>query len=193
MRIRPGSARRWALAAAGVAGTLVTTGAAVVVVGGLTGCQKRREPTELEVPAPPPPTTPQLPVDRTLPGELAEGTEKAFGLALPRVVNVRARFTDVVVGLCEVPSDKVANYVRQRVSASKVETGPTKTVFSHAIVRGHPGVELAIEVLAHGGSTEIQVRNLPMEQAVPGLTDEERWRAVGLGPDGKLLDPKHLH
>ncbi len=145
------------------------------------------------MPAPPPPPPPPLPVDRALPGELAEGPEKAFGLTLPRVVDVRARFGDLVVGRAEVSSDRVANYVRQRVSAEKVETGPAKTVFSRAIVRGHPGVELAIEVLAHGGSTEIQVRNLPMALGPPGLTDEERWRAAGFKPDGSPLDPKHLH
>jgi hypothetical protein len=191
--IRPGAARRWALAAAGVGVSLVTGGVTAGVAGTLAGCQKRREPTELEVPAPPPPPVPQPPVDHTLPGELAEGNEKAFGLPLPRVVNVKGRFTDLVIGVAEVSSDRVANYVRQRVSPGKVETGPTKTVFDRAIVRGHPELELSIEVLAHGGSTEIQVRNLPTGPGTPGLSDEERWRAFGLGPDGKLLDPKHLH
>ncbi len=169
---------------------------ALVVCGGLgglgalagLGCQKRREPTELEVPAPPP-LPPPLPVDRSLPGELAEGPEKAFGLTLPRVVAVRARFEDVVVGWAEVSSDRVANYVRQRVSAEKVETGPAKTVFTHALGGGKPGVELAIEVVAHGGSTEVQVRNLPMRLTPPGLSDDERWRAAGFKPDGKPIDP----
>jgi hypothetical protein len=128
-----------------------------------------------------------------LPGELAEGTEKAFGLTLPRIVVVRARFEDVVFGMADVSPDKVANYVRQRVTANKVETGPVKTVFSRATVREKPGVELDIEVLSRGGVTELQVRNLSLWKTPAGLTDEERWRAAGFKADGTPLDTKHLH
>jgi hypothetical protein len=156
------------------------------------GCRARRAPPPLEVPGPPP-VSAEIPVDRTLPGELAEGTEKAFGLTLPRIVLVRARFDDVVFGMAEVSPDKVANYVRQRVSANRVETGPVKTVFSRATVRGQPGVEIDIEVLSRGGSTELQVRNLSLWKTSPGLTDEERWRAAGFKPDGTPLDTTHLH
>lgn len=157
------------------------------------GCRARHEPAELEVPAPPPPVSSPLPIDRALPGELAEGNEKAFGLTLPRVMVVRGRFDDTVIGFAEVSPDRVANYVRQHVSADKVETGPVKTLFSRAVVRGQPGVELAIQVLSRGGSTELQVKNLSLVQMTPGLTDEQRWRAAGLRPDGTLLDPTHLH
>jgi hypothetical protein len=87
----------------------------------------------------------------------------------------------------------VANYVRQRVSADKVETGPVKTVFSRATVRGQPGVELTIEVVSHGGSTELQVHKLPATLPPTNQTEEERWRAAGLKPDGTVLDPTHLH
>ncbi len=134
-----------------------------------------------------------LPADRLLPGELAEGSERAFGLALPRVAVVRGRFVDGGYAGVDVAPDRVANYVRQRVSALKVETGPAKTVFSRATVRGQPGVELGIEVLARGAFTELQVRKLPTAKAPAGLSDEERWRAAGFKPDGTPLDPSHLH
>jgi hypothetical protein len=156
------------------------------------GCGRRNESLELEAPAAPRAPS-ALPVDRLLPGELAEGSETAFGLPLPRVAVVRGRFVDVVFAGVDVPPDRVANYVRQRVSADKVETGPAKTVFSRAAVHGQPDVALDIEVLAHGGFTELQVRKLSTARAPGGLSDEERWRAAGFKPDGTPLDPTHLH
>jgi hypothetical protein len=166
--------------------------AAAALALAASGCRKR-EPVELSIPAPSARPSAQAPVDHLLPGELAEGSEKAFGLPLPRLVTVRGRFSDTVFGVGEVPPDQLANYVRQRVSAEKVETGPVKTVFSRATVRGQPGVELSIQVLSRGSTTELQVKNLSLVKGTPGLTDEERWRAAGLKPDGTLLDPTHLH
>ena len=163
---------------------------ALVLAAG--ACREHHAPTESGV-RPPLPVASQLPVDRTLPGELAEGTEKAFGLTLPRVVVVRGRFTDLVVGSATVSPDQVANYIRQRVTAERVETGPVKTVFSRAVVPGQPDVQLSIQVLSNGGYTELQVNNLSLAKSQPGLTEAERWRAAGLKPDGTPLDRTHLH
>jgi hypothetical protein len=107
-------------------------------------------------------------------------------------MTVRGRYPDVVYLVGTVPGDRVANYVRQRVSIEKVETGPVKTLFPRATVRGQPGVELSIVVLARGATTEVQVRNLSLVKPVPGLSEEERWRAAGFNPDGTLSDPTHL-
>ncbi len=158
----------------------------------LTACRHRREPTELEVPATSAPLASARPVDRTLPGELAEGPDKAWGLVLPRVLVVRARLDDMIYADGEVSPDRVANYIRAHVSSDKVETGPAKTVFPRAVVRGQPGVELAIEVINRGGSSEVQIHNLSLVKMTPGLTEEQRWRAAGLKPDGTPLDPTHL-
>jgi hypothetical protein len=136
---------------------------------------------------------PRLPVDRALPGELAEGNLKAFGLVLPRVMAVGGTFSDVVYASAEVTSDRISNYVRQRVTAQSIDMGPTKTVFSRAVVRGQPGVELDIHVLSRGGSTDVEIHRIPPPTPAPaGLTDEERWRAAGFKSDGTPLDPTHL-
>jgi len=169
----------------------------VVGVCGSLGCRSRRAPVEIEVAAPNPSaaiaaSSALPPVDRVTPGELAEGTERAFGLPLPRVMVVRGRFVDSFVGEIDQPPARVANFIRQRVSADRVVTGPSKTVFPRAIVLGQPGVELAIQVIGHGGSTELRIDNLSLVKMTPGLTEEERWRRAGLKPDGTLLDPTHL-
>jgi hypothetical protein len=133
-----------------------------------------------------------IPVDRALPGELAEGTEKAFGLPLPRRMTVGARFADVVSADGVVPPDQVANYVRQRVIADKVETGPAKTVFSKATVKSQPGLVVAIEVTSRGGTTELTVRNITPPPIKPGVSPDDRWRELGYRPDGTPADPTHL-
>lgn len=133
-----------------------------------------------------------MPVDRALPGELAEGTYRAFGLLLPRVMNVSARFDNVVFASTDAPPDQVANYVRQRVAADKIVTGPEKTVFSRAMVKGNPGPLVQIMVVAKSGRTELEVRDVTLKPSKPDLSPEERWRELGLRPDGTPLDPTQL-
>jgi len=160
------------------------------------GCRARRGPEDEHVQqsagSPSVVTSPEVPVDRALPGELAEGTDLAFGLPLPRVMKVRGSFDDVLFAWGAVPSDQVANYVRQRVTADKIETGAAKTLFSRATVKARPGLLIAVEVLAHGGETELQVRNVTPKPNKEGQEPEERWRELGFKPDGTPLDPEHL-
>ncbi|MFT3767335.1 MAG: hypothetical protein QM820_17690 [Minicystis sp.] len=161
----------------------------------LGGCRSRRAPDEHALPPaprPPPVVTTAEPVDEALPGELAEGTVRAFGLALPRVMAVRGRFDDVVFAAGDAPPDQVANYVRQRVTAEKIETGPEKTLFSRATVKGSPGTLIAVSVVTHNGRTEIEIRDVTPKPDRPGQSSDDRWRALGLQPDGTPLDPTQL-
>ena len=149
------------------------------------------------VPAPLPTSTAEAaasvrPRDHALPDEIAEGTEKAFGLAVPRRMHVVARFDDVVFASGDLPPEGVANYVRERVLASHVETGPAKTVFTGATLRDTPGLTLRVDVVAHNGDTDLTVRDETRPPARPGLTEEERWKELGLSPKGTPLDPTHL-
>jgi hypothetical protein len=138
------------------------------------------------------PTGTAVVVDRTLPGELAEGSDVAFGLALPRILRVKGRFEGVVYAEGAVSREQVANFVRQRVTADKVETGPAKTVFSRVTVRGHPGPILAVAVTSVGGTAELEVRDVTPKKVEDVATPDDRWRKLGLNPDGSPLDPTHL-
>lgn len=134
-----------------------------------------------------------LPIDHALPGELAEGDDRAFGLTLPRRMSVTGRFPDAVFAGGEVAPELVANYVRERVIAAQVDTGPTRTVFLRATTKSEPGRTLRIDVIARGaGVTDILVRDETQAPAAPGRTPEERWRQLGFAPDGTPLDLKHL-
>jgi hypothetical protein len=175
--------------------TLLVTAAALCA----SGCRTRRAvEDEHAAPASVPPVpvaarSAAQPVDQTLPGELAEGSVRAFGFPLPRVMTVKGQFAEVVFAAGQAPADQVANYVRQRVTADKILTGPEKTVFSRAAVKATPGPLMTISVVSRGDKTEIEVRDITPKPAKEGLTPEERWRALGLNPDGSPIDPTQLH
>lgn len=140
----------------------------------------------------------EIPVDHTLPGELAEGTETAFGLRLPREMAVTARFTDAVFARGPVAPEHVANFVRARVVAEHIETGPSKTLFVRAkvsrkdLTNAELGRVLRIDVMARGGIAELVVRDDTPAPVPQGQSQEEILREYGLGPDGKLLDATKL-
>jgi hypothetical protein len=160
-----------------------------VLVALALGCGRRRS-VEVE-PAPIAPA-PTAPVDRTLPDELAEGKDRAYGLVLPRRMMVTRRFSDSIFAAGQVSAAQVSNYVRQRVVAERVETGPVKTVFSRATSRLDPGRVMRIEVVSRGAETEILVRDETPPPVKPGLTDAERWREAGFNPDGTPVDPSRF-
>ena len=162
----------------------------VLIALAAPGCRKKTED-----PPPPPATTasaPRPPVDAVRPGEIAEGTELAFGLPIPRRMRVRSRFPDAIFAAGDLPPERLSNYVRERVIAESVETGPAKTVFTRATVKSAPQRMLRIEVVSRPGATELVVRDQTRPQAEEGLSEEERWRRKGLKPDGSPLDPTRL-
>jgi hypothetical protein len=134
-----------------------------------------------------------LPADHLAPGELAEGTEKAFGLTLPRAFRVTRRFDTSVFSMGNVAPEYAANYVRRRIDAEATEVGPTRTIFVKAHVRGgDPNVVLHVEVTEAAAGAEIVVRNVTPAPVEPGLSEEERWKRQGLKPNGQVADPTHL-
>jgi hypothetical protein len=124
-----------------------------------------------------------------LPGEIAEGREDAFGLRVPRALAVKARFGDAVFAEGALSPEQVANYVRERVTAAHVETGPAKTVFTGARVSaaGAGARTLRIQVARRGSLVELVVRDTtapPPREA----SQEEILRSYGLDERGKLTD-----
>ena len=99
---------------------------------------------------------------------------------------------DAVFAVGEIPAERVANYVRARVLAGNVETGPAKTIFSRATVKSAPQRVIRIEVVSRAHVSELVVRDETRQPPERGLSVEERWRRNGLTPDGKVLDPTHL-
>lgn len=169
--------------------------AAVSVTAGVlfallsTAC--RREHAVPTAPAEAPLATTSAP-DQARSDELAEGPDKAFGLPIPRRMQVTARFPDAVFARGPLDPTSVTRFVRERIVAGSAETWAIKTVFAKATVKDAPQRTLRIEVLSDGNQTELLVRDETRPPAKEGLSQEERWREHGLRPDGTLIDPTHL-
>lgn len=129
-------------------------------------------------------------VDRLDPKEIPEGTETAFGFPIPRAMRVENRFHDAVRAAGHLPLDGLANYVRARVIADRVETGPAKTVFAGATLRASPDRLLRVEVVAHGDRTEIIVRDISRPVASDVVKPTDPWRTPGFDPRDRKVDPK---
>ncbi len=132
--------------------------------------------------------------DELAPGELPEGTDHAFGLTLPRGTRVEQSFSDSLYARVSSPSEAVANYVRARVKDGTVTAGAIGTVFDGVRAPADPARVLHIRVIRFPTlqGCRLEVRDVTPVPA-PNLPDEAaRWKSVGLTPDGKLADPKHL-
>jgi hypothetical protein len=162
--------------------------AALLLLAACRGKDERRAPTAASSAAP------IARPDQLAPGELAEGTIDAFGLKLPRAMTVSAQFPDAFFAQGSLRAEDVAAYVKTRVVAERVETEARKTVFHGATAKSAPAPArvLAIEVLTRDDHTEIVVRDVTRPPAKDGLTEEERWRELGLTPQGQPLDPTKL-
>jgi hypothetical protein len=159
-----------------------------VVTLAVISCRKEKAPP----PSPAPAAVASTALDRLLPGELAEGTERALGLAVPRDMRFERVFDDSAVARGRVGTEALANYVRKRVDAATVEIGAARTLFPRAHVKGQPSDKtVRIEVIRDVDSTVLYLRDTTPPVVPPGLTEEERWRKQGVVP-GKPFDPKAL-
>jgi hypothetical protein len=138
------------------------------------------------------PAASAAPSDHLAPGELREGSQRAFGVALPSALRVKGSFVDVVYAGGPASVHALVQYFRARLEDGTMREGPAAATFEHVKVRGKPGLELLVHIAngADGASVEIRDSTPP---PAPALPDEpSRWRQVGLTPQGRLADPSHL-
>jgi hypothetical protein len=135
------------------------------------------------------------PIDRLAPGELAQGPGHVFGFAVPSRMKVLGAFIEVAYLTGEVTPEALANYVRERVEVDHVELGAVRTVFPSAHIKnGAPDRVYDFDIApGRGKTTELVIRDVtPPPKNPPGMSDADRWRQAGYGPDGKPLDPNQL-
>lgn len=160
-----------------------TTYALLLVLASACGRRNREEAAHEILPVP----AGTIQVDSVPEGELAEGDLDAFGLKLPRSMKLKASMPDTVFATAALSLERVSNYIRSRVEAERIETAPKKTVFIGAKIDGGKR-KLHIEVIALSSNiVDVVVRDKTEQPAQEGLTEEERWRQVGLTPDGRVL------
>ena len=164
----------------------LTFGACTLLLACAPSCKQRTEP----------PKNDQKPPDHLAPDEVVESKERAFGLPLPRVSKVNARFDKSVHVTSTLTAEELANFVRARVKEGNVIPGATSTKLENVIPRDDAKKRVTIEVRPRregdGTRSEMIVRDTTPLPTEPAANDEERWRKAGLTPSGQLLDPKHL-
>ncbi len=155
------------------------------------GCSRKSPPAPTAAPAP---SAVAAPLDHLAPDELAPSKSEVYGFAVPRGMVVENRFKDRAYIRGHVSPEALANYVRDQVVVSHVEIGAARTVFPMARLKNGPKDRYyTLEVLPDGPDTRLViVDTTPPPPPPPGLTDAERWRAAGLTPDGRPLDPQKL-
>lgn len=168
-------ARRWAPAAA--------------FVVGISACARApAESTQITTSAPP--ATPAVtPIDHLAPGELIEGTTRAFGLLLPRDLVVESTFAEVLYANADVGVHPLAKYFRARVQGGSLEEDDSSATFTHVRIPASPDRELHIHIGRAPRGARVEIRDSTPPPA-PNLPDEAaRWRAVGLTPQGRVIIP----
>ena len=165
--------------------------ATLLVIGAWAGgCGKAEQKSA--APAPSASVRPKTP-DRLAPGELAPGTVEVWGFAAPKELTLERRFPDAAHFVGQVGPEQLANYVRARVEAERVEIGAARTVFPSVRIKGGPPDKtFRIEVLSDRTGTRLVIKDITPPPVVEGLSEEERWRRAGLTPKGEPLDPNKL-
>jgi hypothetical protein len=169
----------------------------------VAACSRSAPPTEtLAPPAPAPAASIAPPADHLAPGELIEGTQRAFGVLLPQVLRIHESFVKVVYTSGPTTVDALVPYFRAHLTGGELHVSPSLATFDHvhAVPEGAPGVaaretsghELSVRIAtaADGARVDIADTTPPVLPALPD--DNARWKAVGLTPQGKVADPTHL-
>ncbi len=131
--------------------------------------------------------------DRVGPGELMEGERVVWGLRLPKDARVLAELEGLVKVEGDFSLTELEEYVRARVVARHVEVTSERSIFPEARIRGgDPDRTYRIELRARGGRSELLLKDITPLPPTPGLTQEERWRKVGLTPKAQSVAPDAL-
>lgn len=152
----------------------------------LLSCKSDPPPTPLLMPTS---TAATSAVDHVDPNEIPEGTERAFGLPLPRAMRVSATFPDAVRATGELPLAALTAFVRSRVIAERVEAGPEKAVFSNATLKSAPGKLLRVEIVAYDDRSELIVRDVTQPPASDTVKPTDPWYKPGFDPKDGKADP----
>jgi hypothetical protein len=76
-----------------------------------------------------------------------------------------------------------------------VTVGAASTIFTRVQVPVNPGRELNIRVepRQNGTGVRLTIRDVTPPPVDQTMTEEQRWKQVGIAPGGKIADPSHLH
>jgi hypothetical protein len=133
------------------------------------------------------------PADHLGPDELIEGTEKAFGIPLPRGLVVGHRYPYAVDGTGTMTVHALVMYFRPRLQGGSLRESEKVATFEHVTVAGLPPyTDLTIRLATGLNETRVDIVSTTHPPAAELPDVPSRWKQVGLTPQGKVLDPTHL-
>lgn len=157
------------------------------------GCHKDESPPEPAAEAPPAPSASEPPpADHLAADELVEGPKLAFGLNLPRGMQVDGAFADVIMASGVFPLHPLVKYFRARLTEGSLREGEESATFEHVHIPGKVSSEYGVRIWFSHGYTRVEVRDTT-PKVLPHMPDDAaRWRQAGYTPQGRVLDPTHL-
>ena len=164
--------------------------ALVVMLGALSGCTKPPDPDPK--PERPKAALPAVPEDHVDKDSLAPGKEKAYALVLPYNFAITARVDRTTSAVGMAPSKQVITYIKERVRDGKLIEGDPRTVFEGVRIPEEPDRYLQIVVTARSATTVVTVTDVTPPPELPPVSQPERYKQVGLAPNGQLLHPRTI-
>ncbi len=170
--------------------------AGVWLVGLLAMASCKSEEQDLDWRAPPA-VDAQKPIarspDRLPPGELMEGTEAAFGLSVPKGMQLTAPTQTLRRFAGRVDFDELTRYVRDRISARHAELRKDSLFFETARVRGgDPNRSYAITLRKTAAEQVVLIEDITRAPSLDPEGSDLGWNRAGLKPNGELIDPSAM-
>jgi hypothetical protein len=138
-------------------------------------------------------TAVSMPLDHVPNGELAEGTEVAYGIKIPFGFHISSRFEKEITVIGDVPIDKTEKYIAAHVGGGKKFDYNGNYGYRGVRAPSAPDTPLDIDISKYRFGTMIRIRDMtPMPPPPTGLSPEEIMKGAGFDKNGKLLDKSKM-